>query len=378
MNSLYRNFHRIAWFCVTLCVLVIALGGYTRLNNAGLSCPDWPTCYGQITWPKDAHEIAAANNQFERAVDVGKAKLEQVHRHLAATLGGLVLLLALIAVRKRPNGVWQVLFGAALVAASIPFYIKGMIFVSGLLAFLGQLQLFILAWRWNNSDHARIAVIILFVIVFQALLGMWTVVWLVKPIVVMAHLLGGLTSLALILTMAWWASPGSAIRHADAQKLRLLLWIGLAVLGVQIALGGWTSANYAAMACGLDFPKCLGTWWPQTDFRQAFVLWRGVGVDYEGGVLDGAARAAIHLTHRLFAIVAVIVLATLAWRLWRSPGFRRFATALTVLLILQIGLGIANVMLALPLMVAMAHLLVAVLIIMVIISMLARVQRLEH
>src|SRR5690606_29592826 len=124
---------------------------------------------------------------------------------------------------------------------------------------------------------------------------------------------------------------------------------------IQIALGGWVSANYAALACGTDFPGCLGRWWPETDFGEAFVLWRGIGVDYEGGVLDGAARAAIHLSHRLFAVVVAGHLVALALRLWRAPGLSTWGTLVLVLLVVQVLLGITNVVSGLPLAVATAH-----------------------
>ena len=139
MNSPHRHFHRLAWIAVALSVLVIALGAFTRLSNAGLSCPDWPTCYGQAAWPTEGHEIEAANARFDRAVEVDKAKLEQVHRHLAASLGTLSLLLALIAVRKRRWGITQVLAASGLVAVSIGLYIAQMPVASTVFAVAGQL-----------------------------------------------------------------------------------------------------------------------------------------------------------------------------------------------------------------------------------------------
>ncbi|NUS59961.1 MAG: heme A synthase, partial [Lysobacter sp.] len=142
----------------------------------------------------------------------------------------------------------------------------------------------------------------------------------------------------------------------------------------QIALGGWTSANYAALACANDFPKCVGQWWPPTDFREAFVLWRGIGVDYEGGVLDGQSRIAIQMAHRIMAVVAFSYLLWLAIRLMRIPGLQAWAVTLGLLLFAQVGLGIANVKLGLPLHVAVLHNAGAALLLFVLVSLIARVR----
>src|SRR5690606_10595185 len=187
----------------------------------------------------------------------------------------------------------------------------------------------------------RAAALTLAVIIFQALLGMWTVTWLLKPIVVMGHLLGGLTTFALLAWMAWRATH-SPIRLVDALALRRWVIVVLAPLAVQIALGGWTSANFAALACANDFPKCVGQWWPPHDFREGFVLWRGIGVDYEGGILDGASRIAIQMAHRMMAVVAFAALVALAVRLLRTPGLRGWAVLLALLACTQVALGIRS------------------------------------
>lgn len=375
MTSPHRHFHRIAWLAVGLALCVILFGAFVRLSNAGLSCPDWPTCYGKATWPVKAHDIAAANEAFpERAVEVPKAWREQFHRHIAALLGLLVLTLAVLAARHRSRGLLVVLGASALVAASIPLYMAQQYVVSSLLTGTGLALLLGAAWRWDNRDFSRIASITLAVIVVQAMLGMWTVTWLLKPVVVMAHLLGGLTTLSLLLWMAWRSTPGSWLVAGNARLLKRLGVVGLVLLGVQIALGGWTSANYAALACGTDFPKCLGQWWPATDFTEAFILWRGIGVDYEGGVLDGPARSAIQLVHRLFAVLVTGHLLVLAWRLLRSPGLASWGGMLLLALLAQLGLGIANVMLGLPLWVATLHTAGAVLLLILLIGLLARLR----
>jgi cytochrome c oxidase assembly protein subunit 15 len=212
------------------------------------------------------------------------------------------------------------------------------------------------------------------VVIFQAILGMWTVTWLLKPLVVMAHLLGGMATFSLLTWLAWRSSPRSPLVQAVAPKLRRLLWVGLALLALQIALGGWTSSNYAALACGTDFPKCLGQWWPAHDFREAFVLWRGVGVDYEGGLLDGPARVAIQLAHRMMAVLVFGHFLVVALRMLRTPGLVFWGSALAVLLFAQVGLGIANVALGLPLWVATAHTAGAALLLFVVVGLLARLR----
>ncbi len=369
----FRHFHRFAWLAVALALGVIVFGAFVRLSNAGLSCPDWPTCYGRAAWPTAAHEVANHAATDIRPLEPHKAWREQLHRMLAGALGSLVLLLALLAARKRRGGVAWVLGASVLIGIAIPLYMRGQHEAAFVLAAVGEAALLAAAWRWSNSDLARVATLTLAVIVFQALLGMWTVTWLLKPIVVMAHLLGGLLTFSLLIWMAWRATD-APIRMVEAWRLRGWLWAGLALLAVQTALGGWVSANYAALACGNDFPSCVGRWWPPHDFREGFVLWRGIGVDYEGGVLDGASRIAIQLAHRIGALVLFAYLATLSVRLLRTPGMRGWASALGLLLLAQVSLGIANVKLGLPLWVAVAHNAGAALLLFVLVSLLARLR----
>ena len=378
MSSPSRHYHRLAWAAVLLTLCVIVFGGFVRLSNAGLSCPDWPTCYGKATWPTQDHEISAANASYERVVEVSKAWREQFHRHIAALLGLLVLGLALAAARKRSLGVASVLVASGLVALSIPVYMGiGMAANHTLsvgLVVVAELILLVQALRWSNVDSARLATFTLMVIIFQAVLGMWTVIWLVKPVIVMSHLMGGLLTLSLLTWLAWRTTPGSALVQAEAPRLRRLLWIGLGLLLAQIALGGWTSANYAALACGTDFPTCLGQWWPQQDYREAFVLWRGIGVDYEGGVLDGPARAAIQMSHRILAIFVAGHLVVVGLRMLRTPGLVFWGSVLLVLLAAQVALGISNVVLGLPLWVATAHNAGAALLLFTLVGLLARLR----
>ena len=379
--AVYRHFHRFAWLAVALTLCVVVFGAFVRLSDAGLSCPDWPTCYGRAAWPQVANEVSDHAASAIRPFETHKAWREQVHRMLAGSLGVLVLLLAVLAARKRRHGIAQVLAASALVAAAIPLYMHGEHVAASVLAMLGEAILLFAALRWSNLDLARVAALTLAVIIFQALLGMWTVTWLLKPIVVMGHLLGGLLTFSLLTWMAWRAID-YPIRLVEADTLRRWVVLGLALLGVQVALGGWVSANYAALSCGAgswsadNFPKCVGQWWPPHDFREGFVLWRGIGVDYEGGVLDGASRIAIQMAHRIFAVVLAAYLLVFGLRLLRTPGMRGWAVAVIVLVLAQATLGILNVKLALPLHVAVAHNAGAALLLFVLVSLLARLRKL--
>ncbi len=305
-----RTMHRLAVLAAIIAFCVIVLGAWVRLSHAGLGCPDWPGCYGQLTWPKATHEIQSANQAFpERPFEAHKAWREMVHRYLA---GSLVLLI------------------------------------------------FAMSWlAWRGPEALRrfrpITTALVVLIIFQALLGMWTVTLKLKPVIVMAHLLGGLTSFSLVL----WLMYSSRREFSDkpsmmVRKMHGAVVIGIIVLALQIALGGWTSANYAALACP-DFPTCGGQWWPDANFREGFILWREIGVNYEGGLLDGPSRIAIHLTHRMGAVVTLLVLITLSIRLIKIPQLRTRGQLLMSLVLLQFTLGIMNVVLYLPLANAVAH-----------------------
>jgi cytochrome c oxidase assembly protein subunit 15 len=377
--ALHRNFHRLAWFALIMTASTILFGAFVRLSDAGLSCPDWPTCYGRATWPQTQMEAAEHVASEIRPLESHKAWREQVHRFLAGLLGVEVLTLALLAARRRRRGVLQVLAAAALVALAIPLYMRGEHVASSMLAIAGEAILLLAALRWSNIDLSRAAVLTLAVVIFQALLGMWTVTWLLKPIVVMGHLLGAMLMFGLLVWSAWKATH-LPITLAEAPRLRWWLRAGLLLLVLQIALGGWVSANYAALACGggsaaLDnFPRCVSQWWPQQNYVEGFTLWRGIGVDYEGGVLDGASRIAIQMAHRMTAVVVALYLLALSLRMFRLPGMRGWSSALIVLVLLQVTLGILNVKLALPLAVAVMHNGGAVALLFVLVSLLARLR----
>ncbi|MCK9539310.1 COX15/CtaA family protein [Dokdonella sp.] len=364
---------RLAAFATAFAFVVIVFGAFVRLSNAGLSCPDWPTCYGKATWPEHAHEIASANDAFpERPVERHKAWREQVHRMIAGTLGLLVFGLALAVTWRRRAARTMVMGAAACAAVGVLLYMQGAVFLSSVLSGIAIALPLVAAWRLQGTPAQRVAVAAFAVLIVQAMLGMWTVTLLLKPIVVMGHLLGGLLLFALLGYVAFGHGDPARVA-AERRRLVPLVVVAIVLLVVQIALGGWTSANYAALACGADFPRCAGRWWPATDFREAFVLWRGIGVDYEGGVLDGAARAAIQIAHRIGALVVLIGLAGLVAVAWRR-GLRAFAIVIGGLLCVQVALGIANVLLLLPLPLATAHNGVAALLLLSLVALLARLR----
>ncbi|HEV2680480.1 MAG TPA: COX15/CtaA family protein [Rhodanobacter sp.] len=356
---------------------LVMFGAFVRLSNAGLSCPDWPTCYGQVTWPQHAQAVAHADAAFpDRPYESHKAWREQVHRFLAGTLGVMVLLLALLASGRKRSALLAVIVGALFAAVGVALYIRGEHQWSSLLAVCAIALPLFAATRLQQPGAWKISVLALAVIIFQAMLGMWTVTLLLKPIVVMGHLLGGMTTFALLayaaLRFAGVGAPDN--RLAD---LRRLVVIGLVLLFCQIALGGWTSANYAALACGygpVSFPQCLNQWVPPTDFHQGFVLWRGIGVNYEGGVLDMAARSAIQLVHRLGALVVFCYLGWLSHKVARR-GLRWCGIAIALALVSQVLLGISNVYFGLPLAVATAHNGVAALLLFALLATLASTQQ---
>lgn len=378
MTKTYKHFHRIAWAATLLALCVIVFGGFVRLSNAGLSCPDWPTCYGRATWPTLEHEVSTANATFDRIVESHKTWREQLHRHLAAILGLFVLSLSLLEAKRRARAIWAPVACATLVAVSIPLYMQQQYYPAFALVSAGLLGLFGFAWWAGREPFIRITAILLAVIIMQAMLGMWTVTWLLKPIVVMAHLLGGLTTFSLLTWLSWKATPNTELINAIATPLKRWLWVGLVLLAIQIALGGWTSANYAALACGAEFPKCAGSWIPEHNFSEAFILWRGIGVDYEGGVLDGPARAAIQLMHRGMALIVTVYFVVLSVGMFRTNGLKYWSGLLLLLIVSQVALGIGNVLFSLPLWVAVAHNAGAALLLFVVVGLLARLREPEQ
>lgn len=300
---------RLAIAAVLISFVVIVLGAYVRLSHAGLGCPDWPGCYGQLTWPKHAEEIIQANEAFpERPVESGKAWKEMVHRYLAGTL--------------------------VLLVVAINF----------------------MAWKSESPPRIRLqAGILLALILFQAALGMWTVTLKLLPAVVMGHLLGGLATFSLLLWLAWGVRAPAMTEAAGIYRARRPVIIaGLVLLIAQIGLGGWTSANYSALVC-TDFPGCQGELWPESNFRDGFTLLREIGADYEGGLLDYSSRIAIHMTHRLGALVVFVMIGAISILLLKHPESRKSGFILGAVLLAQVALGIQNVVFHLPLANAVAH-----------------------
>jgi cytochrome c oxidase assembly protein subunit 15 len=312
-----------------LAFTVILLGATTRLKEAGLACPDWPGCYGQLVVP---HRPLAIAGQI---LDPKKAWAEMIHRYAAAML----VLLSFAAVvlifqqRKLPN------------------------------------------------QPVKLAFSLLILLFFQGLLGKWTVTLHLHPLVVMTHLLGGLTLLSLLWMLILQLHP--IFSHdftKQEKKLRLLAAIGLFLIIVQITLGGWTSSNYAAFVCA-DFPSCQGHWWPTMNFREGFNLWASASRNFEEGYLSSDARTAIHMVHRIGALATALYLIFLAWKLRKTSNkiiLQVIGLLLLIFLILQITLGILNVIWLLPLPIAVAHNGVATLLLLTLLTLLVFLTKNEH
>lgn len=316
MNRL-QAFNRLSLVVTVLTFIVVVLGAFVRLSDAGLGCPDWPGCYGELTVPADEQSIESARESWNDTplargdeAWTEKAWKEMVHRYVAGFLGLIVLALAVMAIRNRRDPEQPVV---------LPLFLVGLI-------------------------------------VFQALLGMWTVTLLVKPAIVLAHLLGGLSTLALLWLQYLKTRPRPSVRSFKvAPGLRRLGVAAGLVLLLQIALGGWVSTNYAALACP-DFPACHGSYWPEMDFADGFTLWRGLGQNYEFGVLENDARTAIHYSHRFTAILVLLVVGAFSFGLFRAGGDGRpLGAVLGSLLLTQLTLGTLVVIYGLPLWLATAH-----------------------
>jgi heme a synthase len=284
-----RVFRLLVLVALGLTLVVVVVGAYVRLSDAGLGCPDWPLCYGQPL-PGDIADRDA----------LAKAWKEMGHRYLAGTLGCLIFLITLIAWRKRRS-------------------------------------------PW-------LATAILALVVFQATLGAWTVTMLLKPAIVTGHLLGGMAILA---SLGWLALAQYA--HAPSPQMRALRVpgaIALIALAAQIALGGWVSSNYAALACP-DLPLCHGEVLPVLDFANAFHVIRELGQTPDGDLLGLPALTAIHWTHRMFALLVVGIVGWAALRAYRVV--KPVGALIAALLLVQFAVGIANVAFGLPLPLAAAH-----------------------
>ncbi|MBU3693421.1 MAG: heme A synthase [Rhodocyclaceae bacterium] len=305
-----------------LALCVVVLGAYVRIHDAGLGCPDWPGCYGQLVGvPEASHEIAAAEAAYPGSpVETGKAWKEMAHRYLAGALGLVILGLAVVALlQQRPA--------------------------------------------------RRLLATTCVVVLAQATLGMLTVTELLRPGIVTLHLIGGMTTLALLTAAAAVSMPaGANWRLSQRPELRPFVLAALVLLTVQIVLGGWVSTNYAGLAC-TDLPTCHGAWWPAMD-ATGFDLTRELHMDGDGQPIGGTALVAIHWAHRLGAVAATLGVLLLAQRLLRA-GLGAWAAWLCFLLLAQLSLGIANVLLHLPVVLAAAHNAGAALLLMTLVWLLA-------
>jgi cytochrome c oxidase assembly protein subunit 15 len=288
---------------------LIMFGAFVRVSDAGLGCPDWPGCYGKATPFAAMHRIEAeALARPHGPVTVFKAWIEMLHRYVASALGLLIIWLAWLAWRHRGH----------LPTPSFP------------------LALFTLGW-----------------VILQGLFGMWTVTLRLQPAVVTAHLLGGMILFALLLMQ-----QNRIARHPpvapEASRLRPYAIAALALILVQIALGGWVSSNYATLACR-DFPTCQGSWWPDMDIAAGFEIWRPLGMTADGAGLPFPALTAIHYAHRLMAYVVGLVVALLAWRSRRLAGLERIGSWLLLVLVVQVITGLTNIFLDWPMAAAVLH-----------------------
>ena len=325
-------FRRLTLAALLLCLVLIPLGAYVRLSHAGLGCPDWPGCYGHLGVPTADHHVEAANAAFpERPVESAKGWKEMIHRYIATALGLVIIALVVLGWRGRNSGS----------GSGLPW----------------KLPMLMLVW-----------------VMLQGALGAFTVTWKVMPLIVTSHLMGGMVMFAL--TWLLWLGQrerGRAVLGAPS-FFKPLAGIALALLAAQIALGGWTSTNYAALACP-EFPNCAnGTLWPQQpNYTEAFRLWHPQGQyrDYEFGILDTPTRQTIHAVHRLGAVIVGGMLIALGLVFAMRGGSRRWkglGYSLIGMVVLQIVLGISAVHFGLPLAVATAHNAGAMLLLMVLLS----------
>ena len=337
---------RVAW---ALGFVVVVMGAFVRLSDAGLGCPDWPGCYGDLTPASARHAIAEAEQARPAGpVTWAKAWKEMIHRYFAGTLGALIVALAIAAWRGRR--VWAAPVGLAMATVGV--------------------------------------------VALQGAFGAWTVTRLLKPAIVTGHLIGGLLTVSLLWLLALRAAHADAARvpppaapvgiPAGAPAVVLArpgigrwVWALLALAIVQIVLGGWVSTNYAALACP-DWPTCRGAWWPALDFANAFHVVRELGVTVHGDALPIDALTAIHWTHRTLAWAVAALGAWVVVRAWPDPALRPLAATLGIALAAQIALGISNVLLGLPLPVAVAHNAGAVTVLLILTTLVYRLARMRR
>ena len=307
---------RLLFIAIILSLIVVVLGAYTRLSDAGLGCPDWPGCYGQLVVPD------IAPDEYSRPLESAKAWKEMIHRYAASSLGLVILVIFFMSLKNNSPRQQSLALPGALVV----------------------------------------------VVLLQGLLGMLTVTELVHPGIVSLHLVGGFTTAVLLVWLTLNQYPSTSFIPQVSARHKYFLVLALVLLTIQIVLGGWTSSNYAAVSCGTDFPKCQGQWWPNMDFLSAF-YWGPLGVDYEYGVLDNPARTAIQMLHRIGALTVSIMSLILVY-MYRGYVHLRPALWLVIsLLLAQVCLGILNVTMSLPIVVAALHNAVALMLLLSLVSL---------
>ena len=324
------NFYkRLTLFATLLALIVVSFGAYTRLTDSGLGCPDWPGCYGTLSVPESIDQIEKAQAVYpDSPVEVEKAWIEMIHRYIAGILGVMILVIAFMSIRLRDQ---------------INYSLKWPFFLLGL-------------------------------VIFQAALGMWTVTLLLKPAVVSSHLLGGMTVLG-ILTFLMHRNYGTHRENFVSNRLeRKIIRFSLVLLFIQIALGGWTSTNYAALAC-TDYPTCHGSLIPEMDFSNAFTIFRELGVTSLGEPLSLEALHAIQWVHRVGAIVLLVYLLFVAYILKVNQGFNMWRNVLILVISLQFIIGIANLLLHLPIVLATLHNLGAALLVVILVGINSRITK---
>ena len=324
------NFYkRLTLFATLLALIVVSFGAYTRLTDSGLGCPDWPGCYGTLSVPESIDQIEKAQAVYpDSPIEVEKAWIEMIHRYIAGILGVMILVIAFMSIRLRDQ---------------INYSLKWPFFLLGL-------------------------------VIFQAALGMWTVTLLLKPAVVSSHLLGGMTVLG-ILTFLMHRNYGTHRENFVSNRFeRKIIRFSLVLLFIQIALGGWTSTNYAALAC-TDYPTCHGSLIPEMDFSNAFTIFRELGVTSLGEPLSLEALHAIQWVHRVGAIVLLGYLLFVAYILKVNQGFNMWRNVLILVISLQFIIGIANLLLHLPIVLATLHNLGAALLVVILVGINSRITK---
>jgi len=317
LSSDANKYRKLVWVMAFLTFDLIVFGGFTRLTDSGLGCPDWPGCYGAAN-PFIAHEQIAAAEALMPTGPVTKVKawIEMIHRYLAMGIGVLIMALMFQSIRQ---------------------------------------------WRKTKQDAFKPAMpvaLFLFVCV-QGAFGAWTVTLKLQPVIVTIHLLLGMALLAMLVWLGgredYLMKPPAPVRDiATLKGLRTLALVAAVVLVVQIALGGWVSTNYATLACD-EFPLCDGKFIPEMDFEHGFTLWRELGKTAAGHYLQFSALVAIHWVHRNFAVIVTIVLGLAAWRAMRQPQLRKTGKMLAAVLLAQLFTGVATVFFDFPLAIAVLH-----------------------